>query len=91
MIENQPPGLAAELEALASTPTTRKGPPCSVGSFLDRAEESTASALRNVLEVPDITAKAIADTLRRYGAEVTAYTVARHRRRSESNGCRCPR
>ncbi|MEV7512069.1 hypothetical protein AB0O57_29345 [Streptomyces sp. NPDC091201] len=91
MIEIQPLGLAAELEALAGAPTVPKGPQCTVGAFLAQADEPTAAALRAALDTPGITGKAIADTLRRYESDVTAYTVARHRRRGESNGCRCPR
>ncbi|MEU6755992.1 hypothetical protein [Streptomyces sp. NPDC046685] len=81
----------AELQALASAPATRKGPPCSIGAFLARTQPSTADALRIALNTPTIAAKAIADTLARHGETVTAYTVARHRRRGETNGCRCAR
>lgn len=91
MIETQPPGLAAELQALAHAPATLKGPPCSIGSFLIRAQPATATALRTALDTPTITAKSIADTLARHGETVTSYTVARHRRRGETNGCRCAR
>ncbi|OEJ21105.1 hypothetical protein BGK67_35020 (plasmid) [Streptomyces subrutilus] len=91
MIEIQPTGLAADLEALAGAPAAPKGPPCTVGAFLAHADEPTAAALRVALDTPSITGKSIADTLRKYGGAVTAYTVARHRRRGESNGCRCPR
>ncbi|MFI9588089.1 hypothetical protein ACIHCQ_41340 [Streptomyces sp. NPDC052236] len=91
MIEIQLTGLAAELEALASVPAARKGPPCSVGALLDGTDEITARTLRTALDTADITAKAIADALSRHGDTITVYTVARHRRRGESNGCRCPR
>lgn len=91
MIEIQPTDLAADLEALAGAPAARKGPPCTVGAFLEHADEPTAAALHTALNTPGITAKSIADTLSKYGSAVTAYTVARHRRRGESNGCRCLR
>jgi hypothetical protein len=89
VIERQPLGLADELAALANAPATPRGPQCSVGAFLDAADDEVAASLRAVLDAPRITAKAIADTLNRYGADVTAWTVSRHRRRGESNGCRC--
>lgn len=91
MIEKQLIGLAADLTELASAPAVRKGPPCSIGALLDSTDETTAAALRTALDSPAVTAKAIADTLSRHGDSITAYTVARHRRRGESNGCRCPR
>ncbi|MFI8206728.1 hypothetical protein [Streptomyces sp. NPDC085937] len=91
MIEKQPLGLADELQALATAPTTFRGPQCSVGAFLDAADASDAAALRQALDNDRITARAIADTLSRHGDSITAYTVARHRRRGESNGCRCER
>jgi hypothetical protein len=91
VIEKQPLGLATELDALASAPTTHRGPQCSVGAFLEAADQDVAASLRTALDTDRVTAKAIADTLSRYGDPVTAYTVARHRRRGQSNGCRCER
>ena len=91
MIEKQPLGLAEELDALASAPTTHRGPQCSIGAFLATADEQAAASLRAALDSDRVTAKSIADTLSRYGDAVTAYTVARHRRRGQSNGCRCER
>lgn len=91
MIEKQPIGLAEELDALAGAPATHRGPQCSVGAFLAVADDDVAVSLRAALDSDRVTAKAIADTLSRYGDPITAYTVARHRRRGESNGCRCDR
>ncbi|MFF0698451.1 hypothetical protein ACFYU4_38175 [Streptomyces tendae] len=91
MIEKQPLGLANELNALSNAPATHRGPQCSVGAFLATAEEDVAASLRAALDSDRVTAKAIADLLSRYGPDVTAYTVARHRRRGQSNGCRCKR
>ncbi|MEU5425559.1 hypothetical protein AB0H73_08110 [Streptomyces olivoreticuli] len=91
MTEKQLTGLAADLDALAGAPAVRKGPPCSIGTVLNGTDEATAAALQSALDTPAITARLIADALGRHGEPVTAYTVARHRRRGESNGCRCPR
>ncbi|MDI3102040.1 hypothetical protein QJ054_33940 [Streptomyces sp. AN-3] len=91
MIEKQPPALAHELRALTTAPALSRGPQCSVGAFLDAADLNDAAALREVLDNDRIPARAIADTLSRHGETITAYTVARHRRRGESNGCRCER
>lgn len=91
MIEKQPLGLVEELDALASAPAMHRGPHCSVGAFLAVADEQTAASLRTALDAPRVTARALADTLSRYGDPVTASTVARHRRRGQSNGCRCER
>jgi hypothetical protein len=89
VIEKQPIGLAAELDSLAKAPATLRGPQCSVGAFLAAAAPDVAASLRAALDSERVTAKAIADTLSRYGDAVTAYTVARHRRRGQSTGCRC--
>ncbi|MGW0033096.1 hypothetical protein ACWDXD_25175 [Streptomyces sp. NPDC003314] len=91
MIEKQLVGLAAELDALTGAPASRRGPRCRVGAFLDGTDEVTAATLRTVLSNDAVTATAIAKTLGGHGVEVTAYTVARHRRRGEPNGCRCAR
>ncbi|MEU5748232.1 hypothetical protein ABZ804_22170 [Streptomyces sp. NPDC047726] len=91
MIEKQPSGLADALAALANAPAAHRGPLCSVGALLDSAEESVAQSLRTVLETPNVSGTAIAETLSRYGDPITAYTVGRHRRRGQANGCRCER
>ncbi|MEU1273528.1 hypothetical protein [Streptomyces sp. NPDC005799] len=91
MIEKQLIGLAAELDALTTVPAAQRGPRCSVGTLLEAADVDVAASLRTVLDTPSVSAKSIADALSRHGDPVTAWTVARHRRRGESNGCRCPR
>ncbi|MGW8403753.1 hypothetical protein ACWGMW_07755 [Streptomyces albidoflavus] len=91
MIETQPTNLALELGALAAAPPTQRGPRCSVGVFIGDATPDEAAALRAVLETPDVSSTAIAEALNRHGSALTAYTVARHRRRGAPNGCRCPR
>ncbi|MFB6630025.1 hypothetical protein ACFCWY_09025 [Streptomyces sp. NPDC056362] len=91
MIEKQLVGLAAELGALAGAPSGRRGPRCRVGAFLEGADDLTAATLRTVLSDDRVTGTAIAKTLVGHGVEVTAYTVSRHRRRGEPNGCRCER
>ncbi|MFE7072567.1 hypothetical protein ACFU96_21050 [Streptomyces sp. NPDC057620] len=89
MIEKQPIGLAQELEALAGAPAAHRGPRCSVGSLLDATDADVATSLRSVLDTTSVSATAIAEALSRYGDPVTAYTVNRHRRRGQPNGCRC--
>ncbi|MGG7574096.1 hypothetical protein [Streptomyces sirii] len=84
-------GLAADLNALTEAPAARKGPPCSVGAALTSVEEDTAATLRRILDTRTVSSTAIADVLSQHGRMVTAYTVARHRRRGEANGCRCAR
>ncbi|GAA5070980.1 hypothetical protein [Streptomyces similanensis] len=91
MIEKQPLGLVHELQALADAPAVIRGPQCSVGALLDAVGPNDADALRGALDNDRVTARAIADVLSRHGDPITAYTVARHRRRGDSNGCRCPR
>ncbi|MFI6686608.1 IPT/TIG domain-containing protein [Streptomyces sp. NPDC050485] len=89
MIEKQFVGMTAKLEALTDAPAPRKGPPCSVGAFLAETDQETAATLRRILDTPTVPATAIATVLSQHGHAITAYTVARHRRRSEANGCRC--
>ncbi|MFF9901238.1 hypothetical protein [Streptomyces longispororuber] len=91
MIEKQLIGLAAELDALASAPVAHRGPRCSIGALLKSADADVAATLRAVLDMTNVSAVSIAETLSRHGDPVTAYTVARHRRRGEANGCRCSR
>ncbi|RZU28323.1 hypothetical protein EV284_6489 [Streptomyces sp. BK022] len=91
MSEKQSVGLVEELEALTGATSLRRGPQCGVGAFLAELEETEAAALRSVLDSARVPARAIADTISRHSDPVSAYTVNRHRRRGESNGCRCER
>ncbi|WP_413100904.1 hypothetical protein [Streptomyces sp. Inha503] len=91
MTNKQLVGLGAELDALIEAPTARKGPLCGVGTVLMSVDEETAATLRRILENRTVSSTAIAEVLSQHGQAVTAYTVARHRRRSRANGCRCAR
>ncbi|MFG2141839.1 hypothetical protein [Streptomyces sp. NPDC048650] len=84
-------GLAADLDALTQAPAARKGPPCSVGSVLASVDEETAATLHRILDTRTVSSTAIAEVLSQHGRAVTSYTVARHRRRGDANGCRCAR
>lgn len=91
MIEKQLTGLAADLEALTSAPAAHRGPRCSVGTLLDNADADVAATLHAVLDMTTVSAVLIAETLSLHGDPITSYTVARHRRRGQPNGCRCSR
>ncbi|MER5301312.1 hypothetical protein ABT039_17820 [Streptomyces lasiicapitis] len=91
MTDKELVGLAADLDALTEAPAARKGPPCSVGAVLTSVGEETAATLHRILNTPAVSSTAIAEVLSHHGRAVTAYTVARHRRRGEANGCRCAR
>ncbi|MGW1275496.1 IPT/TIG domain-containing protein [Streptomyces tsukubensis] len=89
MTHQEPVALAHELDALTEAPAPRKGPPCTVGSILSAADDTTEAKLRWILDTRTVSATAIADVLSQHGTPVTSYTVARHRRRGQTNGCRC--
>jgi hypothetical protein len=84
-------GLSAALDRLTEEPERPGGPRCSVGAILATLDEPTADKLNGLLDTPLVTATRIADVLTRSGYPVQAPSVARHRRRGASNGCRCPR
>ncbi|MGC5042496.1 hypothetical protein ACLQ16_04165 [Streptomyces albidoflavus] len=91
MTDKELVGLAADLEALTQAPASRKGPPCSVGAVLASVDKETAATLHRILDTVTVSSTAIAEVLSQHGRVITAYTVARHRRRGEANGCRCAR
>ncbi|MEU8540903.1 IPT/TIG domain-containing protein [Streptomyces sp. NPDC048717] len=90
MRNNEFDGLGAELAALPTTPATRKGPPCTVGAVLSSVTPEAADTLRRILDTATVTSAAIAAVLSQHGPAIAANTVARHRRRGEPTGCRCP-
>ena len=85
--------LAAALDHLEAGPY-RPGPACAVASYLaellvrDAAMHARVVAL---IDNPAIVASGLADVLRTDGLVAGADTVRRHRKRSTSSGCRCPR
>ncbi|MEU1355299.1 hypothetical protein ABZ410_15565 [Streptomyces cinnamoneus] len=91
MTDKELVGLAADLDALTAAQAARKGPPCSIAAVLTSADKETATTLRRILDTRTVSSTAIAAVLSQHGRSITAYTVARHRRRGEANGCRCAR
>ena len=86
--------LASALAALPGKPPARKGPPCGTATVLARlaAEDAGAAGeLAAVIDNADVTAAAIARTLSAHGHPVKDAQVLRHRNRSTSTGCACPR
>lgn len=86
--------LAGDLEALAGEQSQRRGPACTVGAVLARLADTdpeAAAALDKALDDSSIGSTRIAAVLAGHGQTLQASTVARHRRRGEPNGCRCPR
>ncbi|AXI91418.1 hypothetical protein SAM9427_36720 (plasmid) [Streptomyces sp. ETH9427] len=72
-------------------PEPPRGMRCTVGAILASLDTPTAAKLNELLTTPTVTSVRIADVLTGSGYPVQAPSVARHRRRGASNGCRCPR
>jgi hypothetical protein len=84
-------GLSTALTQLMTEPAPRRGARCTVGDILASLDAATAEKLNGLLDTRMVTSTRIADTLTASGYPVQAPSVARHRRRGASNGCRCPR
>lgn len=85
-------GILDELDEATPLP---KGPKCGVAAALARiAAESKDIGEKVSARVDDdrVPASALSTILtNRTGVKVSSQTVRRHRRRNESDGCRCPR
>jgi hypothetical protein len=84
-------GLGAALDRLTEEPERPRGQRCTVGAILASLDDATADKLNGLLDTRMVTSTRIADVLTNSGYPVQAPSVARHRRRGASNGCRCPR
>lgn len=84
-------GLSTALTQLMDEPERPRGARCTVGIILACLDADTAGKLNELMAAPAVTSTRIADVLTSNGHPVQAPSVARHRRRGASNGCRCPR
>ncbi|MER7937930.1 MULTISPECIES: hypothetical protein [unclassified Streptomyces] len=84
-------GLSTALAQLMTEPAPLRGARCTVGVILTALDDGTATKLTELMEAESVTSTRIADVLTSNGHPVQAPSVARHRRRGASNGCRCPR
>lgn len=83
--------LAAALDALAPA---KPGPPCGVGTYLERLAARDAALHARVVALIDDAAVRGADLARALeadGAGISAYALRHHRKRGTANGCRCSR
>lgn len=77
-------------QALATIEPTRYGSACTVSVILAELGDDDREALKAALDNPKITTRGIAQALAAIGHEVGVGTLARHRRRADGAGCRCP-
>lgn len=74
-------GFTSEVEAYS----VNKGPGCGVGTLLQSLPGEAAESIEAAINRPELTASAINAALRRRGAEISIFTLRRHRRRE----CSC--
>lgn len=81
--------LIAELKDLHVNKTVAR-PLCSLHTIVETLQGDEREALLSALANRQIRHTDLARVLTNQGFKVSAVTVARHRNRGESNGCRCP-
>jgi hypothetical protein len=82
--------LAKDLQTAKSRNTSRAEILCGVGKVMMKLDAGDRAALKEVLDNPEIQVIAIARTLEMNDIKVGYDLIARHRRRTRGNGCRCP-
>jgi L-ribulose-5-phosphate 3-epimerase UlaE len=80
----------AKLNDLHVTKTVAR-PLCSLHNVLVSLDDEEREALLAALDNRQIRHTDLARVLSERGFNVSAVTVSRHRKRGESNGCRCPK
>lgn len=87
---DQVAALENALKAAAHNPRHRRpGPKCAVRKVMAQLPPATASKVKKAIDDDSNTSSEIADILITAGFDISAFSVARHRRRGQSNGCRC--
>lgn len=86
-------GLLGRLVELAEEPRYRPGPPCGVDLAVKKIRETDPTAADQLVALIDgtVSSSLLSAALREHGIVVSPQSLARHRRRGASNGCRCPR
>lgn len=60
--------------------SSNKGPGCSVGAYLNSLAKTARDAVEAAFARPELTTSAIARAMRDRGADLSSFTVRRHRR-----------
>lgn len=90
--EDQVAALETALDTFRSTPRTRRpGPKCAFAKVIDNLPAETAAKVSSAVDDENNAASELAELLIAAGFDISAFSVARHRRRGQANGCRCPR
>lgn len=90
------PDQVAALETALTTardnPRSRRpGPKCAFAKVVATLPPATAAKITAAADDDTNSSAELADILISAGFDISAFSVARHRRRGQSNGCRCPR
>lgn len=84
--------LETALDAARQNPRTRRpGPKCAFSKVLAALPAQTAAKVALAVDDETNTSAELAEILIAAGFDISAFSVNRHRRRGEANGCRCPR
>lgn len=89
--DSQVAALEAALTGDSLVTGRRPGPRCTFASILGALPQATAEKIQEAADDEGTSSSALADLLISAGFDITAGSVARHRRRGMANGCRCAR
>lgn len=83
--------LQSSISALVANPPLRSGYPCKIAVILSELEGEDKLALIDLVDHSKISTVAIAKLLNEHGFEIKYQTIAKHRKRANGAGCRCPK
>lgn len=83
--------LSDAIVELKANPPLRAGYPCRINRIYKELEDDDRRALQDLIDNSRISASAIARLLNQNGIDVKHATIAKHRRRADGTGCRCPK
>jgi hypothetical protein len=83
--------LTSAIADLIDNPPLRAGYPCKMNRILAELNDDDRRALENLVDNTRVSASAVARLLNQHGYDIKHATVAKHRRRADGGGCRCPK
>lgn len=82
--------LRDSITELLENPPLRSGYPCKISRIYSELDTEDRRALEDLIDQSKISASAISRLLNQNGFEIKYATIAKHRRRADGSGCRCP-
>jgi len=81
--------LKSAIDAFLAAPPIQSGFPCKIDRILSDLSKDDSKALADLIDNEKISASAISRLLMTHNFDVKPASIIKHRKRGQTNGCRC--